>query len=151
MTSEFERFDGPHPPGVEPGPPFPPLPGSGELVVTDDADTPIGLVGWRPVPWGPNAGSVALDIGISLRPHARGQGHGARAHRLVVEWLLTTTAVHRLQASTDVRNVAEQKALRSAGFRAEGVARGAQWRAGEWHDLACFALLRSDREPPHRG
>jgi RimJ/RimL family protein N-acetyltransferase len=54
--------------------------------------------------------------------------------------------VHRVEASTDVSNLAEQRSLEKAGLRREGVTRGAQFRAGAYHDLVVFALLRDDRE-----
>ena len=93
---------------------------------------------------GPNVGSIALDIGISLRPEHRGRGHGSRAQRMAAEYLFRTFPVHRVQASTDVTNIAEQKALERAGFVREGIIRGAQWRQGEWHDLVSYARLRGD-------
>lgn len=52
--------------------------------------------------------------------------------------------MNRIQASTDVTNVAEQRALEKAGFTREGVLRGAQFRDGSWHDLFLYSLLRSD-------
>ena len=118
--------------------------GGGQLVVTGVDDVPVGSVSWRPVPYGPSPASQALDIGISLRPHARGLGHGARAQRLLADYLFATTPVHRVQASTDVENAAEQAALRRAGFTCEGVLRGAQWRAGGYRDLQLWARLRTD-------
>lgn len=122
-----------------------PMPhGMGELVVTDGADVPVGTVGWHQVLHGPNVGSIALDIGISLRPEHRGHGHGSRAQRMAAEYLFHTFPVHRVQASTDVANVVEQKALERAGFAREGLIRGAQWRAGAWHDLVSYARLRDD-------
>ncbi len=142
--SEFEDWGGPGAPGVEGAARLLPPGGGGDLVVTDGEDRPIGTVSWHPVLYGPNLGSQALDIGISLQPFARGQGHGARAQRMLARYLFTTTAVHRVQASTDVRNIAEQRALERAGFVREGVARGAQWRLGAWHDLVSYARLRED-------
>lgn len=121
-----------------------PPPGAGELVVTDGADLLLGSVGWVQVVHGPNQGSIALSIGISLRPPARGQGHGTRAQRMLAEYLFAGFPVQRLEASTDVDNVAEQKALDRAGFRREGRLRGAQWRRGAWHDLLLYSRLRSD-------
>lgn len=53
---------------------------------------------------------------------------------LVAQYLFDRFSVHRVEAGTDVDNIAEQRALQRAGFRREGVARGAQWRAGGWHD-----------------
>lgn len=125
--------------------------GSGELAVTDGADRLLGGVGWRPVTHGPNAGSQALEIGITLHGTARGRGHGARAQRMLAEQLFATTGVHRVQASTDVENVAEQRALERAGFVREGVLRGAQWRLGSFHDLVGYARLRTDPVPDPSG
>ncbi len=143
-ASPFEDWSGPPPPGLEGVAPEPPQPGGGELVVVDELDVPLGTVTWRPVTWGPSVGSQCFDIGISLRPAARGLGHGARAQRLLADHLFATTGVHRVQATTDVENLAEQGALRRAGFSREGVLRGAQWRAGEHRSLQCWARLRTD-------
>jgi RimJ/RimL family protein N-acetyltransferase len=50
----------------------------------------------------------------------------------------------RIEASTDVSNVAEQKALERGGYVREGVLRQAQARADGQHDLFSYSLLRSD-------
>jgi RimJ/RimL family protein N-acetyltransferase len=142
--SAFEDFTGDPPPGVQVAERVPLPPGSGGLAVTDGDDVLLGSVGWHPVPYGPGAGSRALDIGISLHPSAWGRGHGSRAQRMLAEYLFATTPVHRVQASTDVENVAEQRALERAGFAREGVLRGAQWRRGGYHDLVSYARLRTD-------
>lgn len=143
VLSPYEDFRGEPPPGVSVAVLALPS-GSGELAVTDGDDRLVGSVGWRPVTYGPNAGSQALDIGIGLHPSAHGRGHGARAQRMLAEQLFATTGVHRVQASTDVENVAEQRALERAGFAREGVLRGAQWRQGAFHDLVAYARLRTD-------
>ena len=143
-ASPFEDFRGPPPPGLEGSAPAPPPAGGGELVVADAQDRPLGTVTWRPVSYGPAPGSSSVDIGISLRPPARGAGHGSRAQRMLADYLFATTVVHRVQASTDVENLAEQGALRRAGFALEGVLRGAQWRAGSYHSLQSWARLRTD-------
>ena len=143
-ASPYEDWSGPPPAGVDPAGRVLPTVGGGELVVTDHADVPLGSVTFRPVAYGPDPGSQAFDIGISLRPSARGAGHGGRAQRLLADFLYATHPVHRVQASTDVDNLAERAALRRAGFREEGVLRGAQWRAGAFHDLVSCARLRTD-------
>lgn len=142
--SPFEDWSGPDPPGMSEAIRLLLPAGGGDLVVTDGEDRPIGTVSWHPVRYGPNLGSQAMDIGISLRPFARGQGHGTRAQRMLARYLFATTPVFRVQASTDVRNVPEQRALERAGFRREGVLRGAQWRLGAWNDLVSYARLRED-------
>jgi RimJ/RimL family protein N-acetyltransferase len=143
-ASPYEDWSGEPPPGLGEWAAVPPVQGGSELVVTDGADRPLGTVSWRPVAYGPAAGSQALDVGISLRPPARGQGHGGRAQRLLADHLFATTGVHRVQASTDVENVAEQGALRRAGFTLEGVLREAQWRGGAYHALQSWSRLRTD-------
>lgn len=141
--TEYESW-GPPPPGVPAEPILPASQGAGELMITDGEDCPVGTVGWHQVLHGPNAGSIALDLGISLRPQHRGQGHGTRAQRMVAEYLFRTFPVHRVQASTDLANRAEQVALERAGFVREGLLRGAQWRSGQWHDLVSYSRLRDE-------
>jgi RimJ/RimL family protein N-acetyltransferase len=118
---------------------------NGELIVERVADgRPIGTVSWHLERYGPNDGSGAWNVGIALIPEARGQGHGAEAQRLVAEFLFTTTSLHRVEASTDVENLAEQRSLEKAGYVREGILRGVQYRAGAWHDLVNYARLRDD-------
>ena len=118
---------------------------NGVLIVERLADgVPIGTVGWHRVTYGPNPQSVAWNFGIDIIPEARGQGYGSQAQRLLADYLFQTTEAHRVEASTDLENIAEQRALEKAGFRREGVARGAQFRAGQQRDLVTYARLRSD-------
>lgn len=119
-------------------------PEGGTLVVCADGEG-VGDVEWGRAPYGPPVpGTPAWRIGISLLPAARGRGVGRRAQRLLVEHLFAHTLANRVEASTDVTNVPEQRALEAAGFTREGVARGAQWRRGAWHDMVVYAVLRSD-------
>jgi RimJ/RimL family protein N-acetyltransferase len=115
------------------------------LVVLVEGDTPIGTVGWHEVHYGPGPGSRAWNIGIALIPEFRGHGYGAAAQRQLADHLFATTDANRVEAQTDVDNLPEQRALRKAGFEREGIARGAQFRAGAHHDLVTYARLRADR------
>jgi len=54
------------------------------------------------------------------------------------------TSVNRVEAHTDVSNIAEQRALEGAGFTREGLVRGAQWRAGAYRDGYLYAIVRGD-------
>jgi RimJ/RimL family protein N-acetyltransferase len=109
----------------------------------DDA-TVVGTISWRRVRYGPNPESDAWMIGIELEPGARGRGYGSEAQRLAADYLFETTSLHRVEASTDIDNLAEQRSLEKAGFTREGVNRGAQFRAGGYHDLVMYARLRED-------
>jgi RimJ/RimL family protein N-acetyltransferase len=105
-----------------------------------------GSLSWHAVWYGPNEGSKAWNIGIGLGEHARGHGIGTCAQRLLAEYLLETTAVDRIEASTDVGNLAEQRSLEKAGFTREGLLRSAQERADGRHDLYSYSLTRADFE-----
>ncbi len=104
----------------------------------------IGTIGYRRTHYGPNAESAVLMIGIELAAEARGQGYGTEAQRQMADWLFEHTSVHRVEAATDVDNVAEQRSLERAGFVRDGVMRGAQFRAGAYHDLVFYGRLRTD-------
>lgn len=114
------------------------------LVERIDDGAVVGDVSWHPVMYGPNEQSRALNIGVALYPEARGQGFGTEAQRLLAELLLEQFAVERVEASTDVDNVAEQRSLAKAGFAREGVIRRAQFRAGGYHDLVGYSFTRDD-------
>lgn len=116
----------------------------GRLAVTRDGGELIGSVSWRLNRYGPNRGSRAWNIGIELVPEARGHGFGSRAQRALALHLFATSDIDRVEASTDIENLAEQRALEKAGFTREGVLRSAQYRPGGRHDLVVFSMLRSD-------
>ena len=137
-----EVFTPPHRPPPELGPSAR-LFGRGTVADALDGSV-LGDVSWHVVRYGPTSGSEAFNIGISLLPHARGRGVGTQAQRLLAELLITTFAVGRVEASTDVRNLAEQRSLERAGFTREGVLRGAQERRGVRHDLVGYSLLATD-------
>ncbi|MFH8382622.1 GNAT family N-acetyltransferase [Kitasatospora sp. NPDC018058] len=87
------------------------------------------------------------SIGIQLAPQARGRGIGTQAQRLLVDYLFTHTPVMRVEADTDLGNLAEQRALEKIGFTREGVQRSVTFRAGEWRDAVMYGLLRTDPRP----
>src|SRR5262245_41578364 len=83
---------------------------NGVLIVERVADgAPIGTLGCHRVSYGPNAESSAWNLGIDIVPDARGQGFGSDAQRLLAAWLFDHTEAHRVEASTDIENVAEQR------------------------------------------
>lgn len=118
----------------------------GTLLVCIDG-TPVGAVEWHLAQYGPTAASRAFNLGIAIIPSARGRGVGSRAQEQLADFLFAHTAVHRLEATTDVTNMAEQRALEKAGFLRDGVLRGAQFRLGGWHDMAQYSRLRTDPAP----
>ena len=106
------------------------------------AGTLAGEVSWHKVQTGPT--SHCWNIGIGLLERARGRGYGTRAQRLIAEYLFAHTQVNRIQAGTEVSNVAEQRSLEKAGFTREGILRGVSFREGRWHDGVLYSVLRGE-------
>ena len=115
----------------------------GALAVVD-GDTLCGDVSWHRVSTSPVGDSYCWNIGILLLPKQRGKGHGSAAQRLLADYLFAYTTCERVEAGTDIDNVAEQRALAKAGFTREGVLRHWQWRNGAWHDMVVYSKLRGE-------
>jgi len=116
----------------------------GRLLAATKASEVVGDVSYRLVKHGGGIANRAYEIGITIAPVHRGCGYGAEAQRFLVAYLLATYPIARVQATTDITNVAEQRALERAGFTREGVLRQAQFRAGSWHDLVMYSKLRDE-------
>jgi RimJ/RimL family protein N-acetyltransferase len=143
-ASPFDEF-GPRTLAAVPAPAN--LDGDGGLTVVTAAGKVAGDVSWRWQQWGPNAGSRCPMIGIWLHPDHRGAGLGTQAQAELVLLFFRHTRTHRVEAATDVENVAEQRALERAGFRREGTLREAQWRDGTYHSCHLYSRLRTDLPP----
>jgi aminoglycoside 6'-N-acetyltransferase len=122
-------------------------PDGGCLVVLEN-DLVVGTVTWTKATYGAPTWSC-WNIGISLLPEHRQRGCGTLAQRMLVAYLFDTTPVERIEAYTDIENVAEQRALEKAGFTKEGVLRSVQFRAGRWRDLTIYSLLRDEYKHNH--
>ncbi|HEX6868204.1 MAG TPA: GNAT family protein [Candidatus Limnocylindrales bacterium] len=118
-----------------------------QIVELTNGGRPIGTVSWHRVSYGPPGESDAWNMGIELVPDARGHGYGVEAQTQLARFLFETTPVNRIEAQTDIDNVAEQRALEKAGFIREGLIRGSQFRAGAYHDLVSYSILRDEVEP----
>jgi RimJ/RimL family protein N-acetyltransferase len=123
-------------------------PEDGWLVASVDDGPCLASVGWRAVNWSTPPYSRAWNIGLTVHPDHRRQGIGTRAQELLCDYLFETTGVMRVEATTNAANVAEQRALKGAGFSFEGVIRQAEFLLGRWHDLHMFSRLRSEWTPP---
>lgn len=113
----------------------------GTLMVVQGGQV-LGLVSWYKRVMGRT--SFCWNIGIALLPEARGRGHGTAAQRLLARYLFAHTQVNRVEAGTEITNIAEQRALERAGFTREGVVRGAAFQGGRWHDGVNYSVLRSE-------
>jgi RimJ/RimL family protein N-acetyltransferase len=116
----------------------------GGVLMVRRGEERLGFVTWNRRQRTP--ASSCLSMGIAMLPGVRGRGYGTEAHRLLARYLFAHTTVHRIEADTEVDNIAEQKALERAGFSREGVMRGCGWRDGAWRDGMTYSILRTD--PP---
>lgn len=113
------------------------------LIVTKTGEL-AGDVSYRLVNHGSGVSNRVYEIGITVAPPFRGRRYGVEAQRLLAAYLFSAQAIERVQATTDVANIAEQRALERAGFTREGVLRRAQFRGGAWHDLVMYSKLRGE-------
>lgn len=88
------------------------LDGDGALTVVAADGEVAGEVSWhwQRWRWGPNDGSSCPMFGIWLRPQYRGRGLGTAAPAALIDLLFPHTTTHRVEAHTDIQNVAEQRA-----------------------------------------
>lgn len=114
---------------------------SGVLMVSQGGER-IGFVAWHKRQMART--SFCWNVGIALAPKSRGQGYGTAAQRLLVRYLFAHSQVNRIEAGTEVSNLAEQRALEKAGFTREGVTRGAALQNGRWHDAVIYSVLRAE-------
>lgn len=114
---------------------------SGVLIVLHGTDH-VGVVDWHKVRTGRAASS--WDIGIGLAPEFRGRGYGSEAQQQLVRYLFAHTPVNRVEAITEIGNVAEQRALEKAGFTREGILRGRSFRQGSYRDNVIYSVLRDE-------
>jgi RimJ/RimL family protein N-acetyltransferase len=113
----------------------------GMLMVVRGADA-LGFVAWRKIVT--SMSSHCWNMGIALLPEFQGRGYGTEAQRMLVRYLFAHTQAHRIEAATDVDNLAEQRSLEKVGFQREGVMRGHAFRAGAWHDTLLYSVLRGE-------
>jgi RimJ/RimL family protein N-acetyltransferase len=116
----------------------------GHFAISESSGRLLGEVSWRRISSGPGSASFCWEIGIYVLRTERCLGAGSAAQRLLAAYLFDTSLAQRVQASTDVSNVAEQRALEKAGFAREGVLRGFQYRFGGWHDMVSYSKVRGE-------
>lgn len=84
------------------------------------------------------------EIGYGLVPKERGKGYCNEAVGLMVDYLFLSKNIVRIQAQTDVRNMASQRILEKAGFKKEGTIRKNDFVRGKWRDRYLFSILREE-------
>ena len=112
-----------------------------ELAITaDGSDAFRGLVAVHSIE--PDHGRA--EIGFWLVPQARGAGLGARAVRLVVDWLFEHAGLRRVEMTTTPDNGGAVALAQRLGFTHEGVLRQRAIERGRAVDIVWLGLLRDE-------
>lgn len=114
------------------------------LIIETLAGEIVGSISYYTTSYGPRVAHQVYGIGLYIVPEHRGMGYGTEAQWLLTEYLFNTYPIVRVEAGTDVDNIAEQRSLEKAGFKQEGVLRRVQWRRGDWHDMLLYSKLRGE-------
>jgi RimJ/RimL family protein N-acetyltransferase len=93
-------------------------------------------------------GTKQLEIGYSLVPSERGKGYCTEAVEIMVDYLFLSRETVRIQACTDIRNLASQKVLEKAGFKREGIMRNAFFCGGKWTQDCLYSIVREEWKEP---
>ena len=89
-------------------------------------------------------GAIA-EIGYTFRRTFQGKGYASEAAGALVDHILATTAVHRIEASLDPDNVPSMRVLESIGMTFESSSRQSYYLRGRWDDDLRYAMVRADR------
>jgi len=110
------------------------------LIVKKDG-TRIGYFGMGLV--GPH-----WEIGYVLIPSERGKDYCSEAVTIGIDYLFLSKEIVRIQAHTDIENMASQKVLEKNGFKREGIVRKAMFMWGQWRDEYLYSILREEWKEP---
>ena len=108
---------------------------------TLEDDRLIGFVALHSIEWNNRAGLLSIGIG---EPDYRGKGYGSEALRLALRYAFDELNLERVGLDVIANNAAAIRAYERAGFRQEGVLRGAVLRDGQRHDRIVMGVLRDE-------
>ena len=83
-----------------------------------------------------------VKIGLVLQPESCGKGRGATALKIMIEYLFNNYHLVRIEADTDIENMAAQKILEKVGFLKEGTLRKYRFHHGKYHDSYIYSLIK---------
>ena len=104
----------------------------------------IGTCGFNS--WNPKMKNAV--IGYDLKPNYWGNGYAVEAIRRIImaafSGELPCGELNRIQGDTVPGNDASESVLRKVGFKEEGLRRQSGYWKGQFHDLKCFGLIKSE-------
>jgi ribosomal-protein-alanine N-acetyltransferase len=117
-------------------------------VLACDGDEPLGVVTLAQDRYGPTQTLRArrAEVAYWFDPDHHGEGYGSDAVSRMVRYAFEDRNMRRVDAHVGGFNDASIGLLESLGFQREGTLREAAWFKGEYHDVYCYGLLRSEWE-----
>ena len=82
-----------------------------------------------------------VRVGLILLPDNRGVGIGTAALGMLRDYLCENYPIARIEADTDVENVAGQRILENNGFACEGTLRSYRFYGGAYHDSYVYSYI----------
>ncbi len=92
-----------------------------------------------------HSGGRIAEIGYTLRAEFHGNGYATEAAEALIDHLLATTEVHRIEASLDPDNVASMRVLEAVGMQFESLSLQSYAMRGGYVDDMRYAMSRNDR------
>jgi RimJ/RimL family protein N-acetyltransferase len=85
------------------------------------------------------------ELGIAIGDRRfQGQGFGAEALRLLLDFGFGTLGLHRISLYVYANNARGIRCYEKVGFRREGTRREARWWNGRWWDILEYAILEHE-------
>lgn len=121
-------------------------------VIADKRDNRgIGCIGLQQIDWKNRCGSQFFFLvdSATLCHHGLAVGlYVAEALVLFLNFVFSELNLHRIEAETLAYNHRVLRAIEKIGFRSEGIRRARVYRAGQYVDICCYGLLKSEFYQP---
>ena len=82
-----------------------------------------------------------VRVGLILLPDNRGAGIGTAVLGMLRDYLCENYPIARIEADTDVENIAGQRILENNGFACEGTLRAYRFYGGAYHDSYLYSYI----------
>ena len=108
---------------------------AGGILIVEEEHEPVGLAQVTFVQEG------LARVGLILLLDNRGCGIGTQALALLRDYLCDNYPLARIEADTDIENIAGQRILESNGFVCEGTLRSYRFWGGSYHDSLIYSYI----------
>ncbi len=84
------------------------------VITLKEEDRPFGMIDFH-------IKEFTVGLGYVIARSHQGRGYATEATRAVIDWALQQPTIYRVNASTDIENIASQRVLEQAGMIREGL------------------------------